>query len=276
MNSFRNVERALEFEISRQIQMLGDGETVAQETLLWDAAMNVAAPMRSKEEAHDYRYFPEPDLVPVVVDAAWIAEVRAHLPELPTERRDRFIEEMGLPRYDADVLTAEQATADYFEETLEVLSRESPAERNENPKTVSNWVMTEVLRVVGEQKVPVRKFPVAPDRLAGLIRLIQIGTISGKIAKDVFDEMLSSGGSPESIVREKGLVQVSDEGSIEEVVEQVLAKNAPQVETFLNGSEKVFGYFVGETMKIMKGKGNPHVINQVLRRKLERLKSRDV
>ncbi|MGB5873160.1 MAG: Asp-tRNA(Asn)/Glu-tRNA(Gln) amidotransferase subunit GatB [Bacteroidota bacterium] len=276
MNSFRNVERALDFEINRQIQMLDDGEEVVQETLLWDAALNIAAPMRSKEEAHDYRYFPEPDLVPVVVDAAWIAEVRAHLPELPTPRRDRFIEEMSLPRYDADVLTAEQGTADYFEETLQVLSRRSPAERNENSKTISNWVMTEVLRVVGEKKVSVREFPIAPDRLAGLILLIQNGTISGKIAKEVFDEMLSSVESPESIVREKRLVQVSDEGSIEEVVDQVLAKNAPQVETFLKGNEKVFGYFVGETMKIMKGKGNPRVINQVLRRKLERLKSRDV
>ncbi len=276
MNSFRNVERALEFEIGRQIRMLEEDEQVVQETLLWDAAMNVAAPMRSKEEAHDYRYFPEPDLVPVVVDASWIAEVRSHLPELPTARRDRFIQEMGLPRYDADVLTAEKATADYYEQALRSLSGTSPAQRNENAKTVSNWVMTEVLRIVGETKVPVEEFPIAPERLAGLIRMIQVGTISGKIAKEVFAEMLGSEESPERIVQEKGLVQVSDERSIEEVVDQVLARNGPQVETYLKGNEKVFGYFVGEIMKIMKGKGNPRIVNQVLRRTLERLKSDNV
>jgi aspartyl-tRNA(Asn)/glutamyl-tRNA(Gln) amidotransferase subunit B len=276
MNSFRNVERALEFEIHRQIHMLEDGESVTQETLLWDADRNIATPMRGKEEAHDYRYFPDPDLVPVVVDEAWIADVRSHLPELPTKRRDRFVEELGLPLYDADVLTAEKPTADYYEQTLQAVLEASPADRTESAKTLSNWVMTEVLRVVGEKKVSIREFPIAPQRLAGLLRLIQEGTISGKIAKGVFDEMLGSEESAGSIVRKKGLVQVSDEGSIEGVVDQVLERSAEQVATYLKGNDRVFGYFVGETMKAMKGRGNPRVINQLLRRKLEGLKSRNV
>jgi aspartyl-tRNA(Asn)/glutamyl-tRNA(Gln) amidotransferase subunit B len=249
MNSFRNVERALEFEIHRQIHMLEDGESVTQETLLWDADRNIATPMRGKEEAHDYRYFPDPDLVPVVVDEAWIADVRSH---------------------------AEKPTADYYEQTLQAVLEASPADRTESAKTLSNWVMTEVLRVVGEKKVSIREFPIAPQRLAGLLRLIQEGTISGKIAKGVFDEMLGSEESAGSIVRKKGLVQVSDEGSIEGVVDQVLERSAEQVATYLKGNDRVFGYFVGETMKAMKGRGNPRVINQLLRRKLEGLKSRNV
>jgi aspartyl-tRNA(Asn)/glutamyl-tRNA(Gln) amidotransferase subunit B len=276
MNSFRNVERALEFEISRQVRLLEDGEAVTQETLLWDAARNIASPMRGKEEAHDYRYFPDPDLVPVVVDESWIDEVRSRLPELPATRRDRFVEELGLPRYDADVLTAEKPTAEYYEGALRALSKTSRAKRSESAKVLSNWVMTEVLRVVGERKIAIRDFPIAPERLAGLLRLIQEGTISGNIAKDVFDEMIESEESPESIVRTRGLVQVSDEDSIEQAVAQVLERNAPQVESYRKGNQKVFGYFVGETMKIMKGKGNPRVINQVLRRVLERMKTDDV
>ncbi len=273
MNSFRNVERALDYEINRQIQLIEDGGTVVQETLLWDADQNVAMPMRSKEEAHDYRYFPEPDLVPVLVDESWIAEVKAQLPELPTARRDRFVGELGLPRYDADLLTVEKETADYFETTLDSLTRVVGTTPRDNAKSVSNWVMTEVLRVVSERKVPIEQFPVRPSNLAELIGLIKAGTISGKIAKEVFEEMLVSGTDPRRIVESKGLLQVSDSSAIEQAVDGVLRANPAQVEKYLEGSAKVFGFFVGETMKATQGKANPKIVNEVLKQKLNAMRN---
>jgi aspartyl-tRNA(Asn)/glutamyl-tRNA(Gln) amidotransferase subunit B len=270
MNSFRNVERALEFEIGRQVRLIADGGTVVQETLLWDAERNVAIPMRSKEEAHDYRYFPDPDLAGVTVDDAWIAAVRRALPELPEHRRDRFTRELGLPGYDADVLTAEKGLADYFEMTLASLGGEGVV-RAQNAKAVSNWVMTDVLRVLSAGTTSVAEFPVSPARLASMIGLIGNGTISGKIAKEVFEDMVSTGEDPRAIVERKGLVQVSDAGAIERAVDGVIASNMPQVQKYLSGNEKVFAFFVGETMKTMKGKGNPKVVNEVLRRKLDAL-----
>jgi len=271
MNSFRNVERALEYEINRQIQLIEDGGTVVQESLLWDANQNVALPMRSKEEAHDYRYFPDPDLVPVVVDERWSARLREELPELPGPRRDRFVAELGLPRYDADVLTVDKGVADYVERTLAALAAD-PLARRENAKAVSNWVMTDVLRVVSEKKLPIAEFPVTPHHLAAMIGLIQKGTISGKMAKEVFEEMVATREHPGVIVDRKGLVQVSDAGAIEKVVDEVIAGNAMQVQKYLGGNDKVFAFFVGETMKIMKGKANPKVVNEVLRRKLDSMK----
>jgi len=273
MNSFRNVERALEYEINRQIQLIEDGGAVHQETLLWDADQNVAYPMRGKEEAHDYRYFPDPDLVPVLVDEQWIARVRKELPELPTARRDRLITEFGLPRYDADVLTAEKGIADYFENALSSLSITTGKPPRENAKTVSNWVMTDVLRVVSEQKIGISVFPVPPPNLAAMIALINDGTISGTIAKEVFDEMLKSSDNPKAIVDRKGLVQVSDASTIEKAVNETLRANKDQVAKYFGGNEKIFGFFVGETMKLMKGKGNPRVVNEVLRQKLEALRN---
>jgi len=273
MNSFRNVERALEYEINRQIQLIEDEGAVVQETLLWDANQNVAIAMRSKEEAHDYRYFPDPDLVPVLVDEKWIARVRAELPEYPTKRRDRFVAELGLPPYDADVLTVEKGIADYFEDTLSKLSAVSGKPLKEDAKQVSNWVMTDVLRVVGERKIDINASPVSPDRLAGMIGLVYDGTISGKIAKEIFEEMLTSKDDPKTIVQRKGLVQVSDSGALERVVDEVLASNKPQVEKYIGGNEKVFGFFVGEAMKVTKGKGNPKIVNEILRKKLEALKN---
>jgi aspartyl-tRNA(Asn)/glutamyl-tRNA(Gln) amidotransferase subunit B len=268
MNSFRNVERALEFEIQRQIDLVSTGGRVTQETLLWDADAGCAYPMRSKEEAHDYRYFPDPDLVPVFVDAAWEQSVRATLPELPVQRRNRYENALGLPRYDAGVLTAERPVAEYFEQTLTALQTVRPGDGVSLAKPVSNWVMTDVLRVVSEQKVDVASFPVAPSRLAAMIGLILDGTISGKIAKDVFEAMLTSPAEPKEIVQERGLVQVSDGGAITATVEDVLAANAAQVQQYLNGNERVFGFFVGETMKRMKGKGNPKIVNDVLKAQL--------
>ncbi len=264
MNSFRNVERALEFEINRQIRLLEDGEQVVQETLLWDANQNVAYSMRSKEEAHDYRYFPEPDLVPVLVDEKWIRQVESTLPEHPTARRDRFVSQCGLPKYDADILTSEKGYADYFEEVLRHL--DNPPK--DNAKIVANWMMTEVLRVINEQKINIKDFRISPAHLAKLIALINNGTISGKIAKEVWEDMLDSNEDPEVIVETKGLVQISDESTIEKIVIDVVARNKPQVEKYLAGNDKVFGFFVGEVMKATKGKANPGVVNDVLRKKL--------
>jgi aspartyl-tRNA(Asn)/glutamyl-tRNA(Gln) amidotransferase subunit B len=272
MNSFRNVERALEYEIHRQTRLLEDGGRVVQETLLWDADRGVALPMRSKEEAHDYRYFPEPDLGPVLVDERRIADVQALLPELPVTRRNRFIHQLGLPRYDADVLTAEKKVADYFETGLAALARLTAADQRENAKSVSNWVMTDVLRVTGETHVPVDAFPVPPERLAAMIGLIQNGTISGKIAKDVFEEMLSSPDQPMDIVKRKGLLQVSDSAAIGLVVTRVIERFPVQVQKYMDGNEKLFGFFVGEVMKETKGKANPGIVNELLQRTLASLK----
>lgn len=269
LNSFRNVERALEYEINRQIGLIEDGGTVVQETLLWDADRNIAVPMRSKEEAHDYRYFPDPDLVPVLVDENWRARIEGQLPELPVARRDRYIASLGLPRYDADVLTAEKGVADYFEETLALLKGFPDVIDKEDAKSVSNWVMTDVLRVVSERKITIASFPIAPRNLASMIALINDGTISGKIAKEVFEIMLTDDEDPKCIVEKRGLMQITDSGAIEKAVDAVLGANASQVEKYLAGGDKVFGFFVGETMKIMKGKANPKVVNDILRKKLE-------
>lgn len=265
LNSFRFVEKALQYEINRQIALLESGGQVVQETLLWNPDQGVAIPMRSKEEAHDYRYFPEPDLVPVLVPEEQIESVRKTLPEFPMARRDRYIAEYSLPKYDADILTESRDLAEYFEATVRALKRRNP----ETAKMASNWTMTDVLRVVRERHIEIRDFPIQPERLAGMIDLIADGTISSKIAKDLFEEMLASGDHPGIIVKAKGLVQVSDEGAIERAVAEVLEKNPEQVLKYKSGKHQVFGYFVGETMKIMKGKANPKLVNDILKKKLE-------
>ena len=271
MNSFRHVERALTFEIIRQIDVLESGGQVEQETLLWDANQNVATPMRSKEFAHDYRYFPEPDLVPVLIAEGWLEKIRAALPELPTEQRDRFIQEYGLPRYDADVLTTEKEIAHYFEETC----RELQTKSQDGHKAASNWIMGDVLGVLNEKGISISEFPVSPKRLAGMIKLIHDGTISSKIAKEVFEEMLISPLEPQIIVERKGLLQVSDEGEIEKAITQVLTENPEQVQKYIAGKDTVFAFFVGQTMRLTKGKANPKTVNEILKRKLEILKSRN-
>ncbi len=268
MNSFRFVERALEFEIERQIELIESGENVSQQTMLWDPGQGIVIPMRSKEEAHDYRYFPEPDLVPVLVDYEWIDNVRKTLPEFPNDRRDRYVRQLKLPKYDADVLTTEKELADYFEGIVGSLKTKN----EESYKLASNWTMTEILRVVNDQHIAIVDFPIAPRHLSEMIDLIADGTISGKIAKDVFEEMLKTRESPRAIVERKGLVQISDTGAIEKVIDEILQKNGEQVQTYLSGKSQVFGFFVGETMKAMKGKANPLVVNKVLKKKLEALR----
>ncbi|MBI2428358.1 MAG: Asp-tRNA(Asn)/Glu-tRNA(Gln) amidotransferase subunit GatB [Ignavibacteriales bacterium] len=265
MNSFSNVERAIEFEIKRQIDLIEGGGKVIQQTLLWDAEKNVIVPMRSKEEAHDYRYFPDPDLVPVVVTKEWINDVQHSLPELPDAKRKRFVESLGLPKYDAEVLSQERELAEYFEGAVNNLTKKNP----EQFKSISNWVMTDVLRVVNEEKISISDFPISPPNLAEMVNLIIDGTISGKIAKEVFDEMLKTKEHPKTIVERKGLVQISDTGAIEKEIDAILAKFPNEITRFRSGEAKLMGFFVGETMKVMKGKANPKVVNEILKKKLE-------
>jgi aspartyl-tRNA(Asn)/glutamyl-tRNA(Gln) amidotransferase subunit B len=263
MNSFRAVERALEHEIARQIEVVSGGGQVVQETRLWDAERERTRSMRSKEFAHDYRYFPEPDLPSLVVGEDWVDYVRRRLPELPAARRARFERELGLPAYDAEVLTARRDVADYYEAALA---------RHRSPKAISNWVMESVLRIVREQKLDERlritAWPVAPENLAGLVALIDEGTISGKIAKTVFEEMVASGKPPAAIVAERGLVQVTDRGAIDAAVERVLAAHPDKVADYRGGKDKLFGFFVGQVMKATEGKANPKQVNELLQKRL--------
>ncbi len=264
MNSFRAVERALEYEIARQIEVVSGGGAVVQETRLWDAEREATRSMRSKEFAHDYRYFPEPDLPPLAVDEAWVERVRRELPELPAARRARFVRDLGLPEYDAEVLTARRDVADYFEAALV---------RHPNAKAIGNWVMESVLRVVRERKLDdalrIRDWPVAPEALAELVSLIDRETISGKIAKTVFDEIVASGRSPGEIVEARGLVQVTDTAAIGAAVERVLAAHGDKVAEYRSGKEKLFGFFVGQVMKATEGKASPKQVNDLLRSKLK-------
>jgi len=259
MNSFKNVQRALEYEIERQIRLLKSGQPIVQETHLWDATQGITLPMRGKEEAHDYRYFPEPDLVPLEISPAWVEEIAASLPEFPAERRQRFVQVYGLPEYDAAVLTASKALANFFEECTH---------RHRDVKLVSNWIMSELLGYLNREGKEITESPVTPAQLAGLLKLIQEGVISGKIAKVVFEEMYQTGKSPEAIIREKGLIQITDQEELGRIVDQVLAENPGPVSDFRGGKEKALTALVGAVMRATKGKANPQLVNDLLREKL--------
>ena len=256
MNSFKNVQHALEFEARRQAKALAAGERIVQETRLWEADKGYTLSMRSKEYAHDYRYFPEPDLVPLKVEQRWVDQLRTTLPELPVVRQQRFASQYGLPAYDAELLTQSRALADYYEAAV----REYP-----KPKIVSNWVLSELLRELpGDDEAAIARCPIPPKNLARLLALIDDGTISGKIAKDVFEKMYRSGEDAETIVKREGLVQVADAGALAAVVEQVLAANAPAVEDWKKGKKQSLGFLVGQVMKATQGKANPAIVNQLL------------
>ena len=261
MNSFRNVQRALEYEIKRQQYVLENGQKVIQETRLWDDSQGVTLSMRSKEEAHDYRYFPDPDLVPIVIDEAWIEEVKKSLPELPLEKRERFIREYQIPPYDAGVLTSSRTLADYFEEVVRLSGK---------PKVAGNWVMGDVLRFLNEEKRDIKECPILPQSLAEMIVLIENGTISGKMAKDIIVEMYRTGKTPQTIIEEKGMVQITDEDALAKTIAEILAANPAQLEQYRGGKEKLFGYFVGQVMKATQGKANPQLINELLKKMLAR------
>ena len=259
INSFRFIKQAIEYEMERQAEILDEGGRIIQETRLFDPNTGTTRSMRGKEEAHDYRYFPDPDLVPVIVDEAWINEVRSLLPELPEAKRARFAAELGLSEYDAEVLAASRELAAYFEATVALFPQ---------PKTVSNWVMGEVTRALNEDCRGIADSPVTPAQLAALLKLMEQGTISGKIAKTVFDEMYKTGKEPAEIVAEKGLTQVSDTGAIEAIIDDVLSKEAGQLAEYRSGKDKLFGFFVGQVMRASKGKANPTLVNEILLKKL--------
>jgi len=259
INSFKFVKEAIEYEVKRQTRVLNEGGKICQETRLWNTDRGETAVMRSKEEAHDYRYFPDPDLVPLQLDREWVEGFRSSLPELPAARARRFVNGYGLPEYDAGVLTASKGLADYFETSVKLFNQ---------PKTVSNWVMGELTRELNNSGTDVSASPVSPERLMSLLQMVDRGTISLKVARDIFPEVFSSGKAPEQIVQEKGLTQVSDEDALEKIIEEVFAKHPAQVVQFKEGKQQVLGFLVGQVMKASGGKANPGKVNELLRKKL--------
>jgi len=259
LNSFRHVQKAIEYEVERQADVLDDGGTVIQETRLYDAAKDVTVSMRGKEEANDYRYFPDPDLLPLRIEADRLAGWRSELPELPVARRERFITALGLSDYDAEVLTAERDMADYFEATVAA---------GADPKKAANWVQSELMRELNQSGTLASRCPLTPPKLAGLIKLIDEDVISGKIAKQIFPELCATGLDPAEYVRDKGLAQISDSSALESAVDAVLAGNPAEVEAYRGGKTKLMGFFVGQIMKATKGQANPGLVNELLRKKL--------
>jgi aspartyl-tRNA(Asn)/glutamyl-tRNA(Gln) amidotransferase subunit B len=241
-----------------------------QETRLWEADRGYTRSMRSKEFAHDYRYFPEPDLVPLRLDRVWVDEIRAALPELPRARRQRFVTQYGVPAYDAEVLTQSRALADYYEASVQALAA-SPGNRGDRPKAVSNWIMSELLATLpGDDELAIHRSPITPGHLAGLLRLIEDGTISGKIAKDVFQKMLASGDDAATIVAREGLTQVADEAALSQIIVRVMAANPKAIDDFKRGKKEAKGALVGQVMKATGGKANPALVNRLLEDKLSK------
>lgn len=263
LNSFKAVEKAIEFEIRRHTETLSDGGRLIQETRLWDPDREETRSMRTKEFAHDYRYFPDPDLLPVVIDEEWIDKIRTSLPELPAARKARLISQYDILPYDAELLTSRKDIADYFESALVT---------HRNPKAIANWMTGDLFRLLKERKLDERLYitnwPVKAENLAAMIALIDQGKISGKIAKTVFEAMADSGRSPQEIVVEKGLEQVSDSQSIEKAIDHVLVSHPKQVADYQAGNEKIFGFLIGQVMKATQGKANPQKANEILKRKL--------
>ena len=261
LNSFKAIIRAIESEAQRQIKEIEGGGTIVQETRRWDDNKGMSYAMRSKEEAHDYRYFPEPDLVPIVVDAEWVNRVRNSLPELPDARKKRYVADFGLPEYDAWILTSTKVMADFFEEAVS---------KSHNAKAVSNWIMGDLMRILKDKGLEADQIPFAPEYLAKMIALIDKGVISGTIAKKVFEKMFETGKDPEIIVKEEGLEVVSDEGALVEIVRKILETNPQSVADYRSGKEKAFGFLVGQAMKETRGKANPQLINKLLKQELDK------
>ena len=260
MNSFRNVQKALEYEIKRQKEILDEGGSIVQETRLWNADRGITESMRSKEEAHDYRYFPDPDLIPLIIDEAWIEDIKNSLPELPYEKEKRFMEDYGLSKDDAEVLISDKRLSEFFETTVKITG---------DAVMSNNWIRVELLGSLNYEGKHFNDCKITPEQIGGLINLIKKGTISGKIAKTVFREMYESLKNPEDIVKEKGLIQISDEHELNKIVEDILKNSQAQVEQYKSGKTKVFGFFVGQVMKKTKGQANPKVVNEILRKYLD-------
>ena len=262
LNSFKFVQKAIEYEVDRQTRILDQGDQVIQETRLYDSDRGETFSMRSKEEAHDYRYFPDPDLVPIVLDEAWVEEIKKTIPELPEQKRERFAIEYSLPEYDAGVLTSSRELANYFEKCTSLFSK---------PKIISNWIMGDLLRELNKSNQVISECPVSPSALVNLLKLIDEDVISGNIAKSVFEEMYQTGKEPITIVDEKGLKQITDDKAIDKMVEGVLQANLSQVDEYKGGKEKVLGFLVGQVMKASKGKANPGTVNKLLKEKISRM-----
>ncbi|MEA1964606.1 MAG: Asp-tRNA(Asn)/Glu-tRNA(Gln) amidotransferase subunit GatB [Candidatus Aerophobetes bacterium] len=259
MNSFKELKDGLTAEVRRQSQILDSGEKVIQETRLWDSKRKKTLTMRSKEEAHDYRYFPEPDLLPLNIDEKWIESSKNKLPEMPKERSQRFIREYNLPEYDAGVLIDSKELADYFEECLKNFP---------HPKIVSNWIMGEFLYLLNKENISVKEAKVAPHQIAELLNQLKKGIISGKLAKQIFEEMFKTGRGAKEIIEEEGLIQISDEENLGKIVDEVIGENPKGLEDFKRGKKKALGFLVGETMKKTKGKANPRIVNKLLKEKI--------
>ncbi len=258
VNSLKAIQMAIDYEARRQIEILEDGGTIKQETRLWDPAKNETRSMRSKEEAHDYRYFPDPDLLPVVLEDKWVLQIKENLPELPDQKKHRFMNEYGLSAYDSSVLIAERSRALFYE----------TAAKGHDPKITANWVINEFLGSLNKQGKTLEESPITAEQLGGLVALITDNTISGKIAKDVFADMMESGKNAADIVEAKGLKQVTDTGAIEKIVDEVIAENPDNVAAYKSGKDKLFGFFVGSVMKKSQGKANPDIVNELLKKKL--------
>ncbi|MFA7618875.1 MAG: Asp-tRNA(Asn)/Glu-tRNA(Gln) amidotransferase subunit GatB [Thiohalomonadaceae bacterium] len=260
LNSFRFVERAIEYEIDRQIALIESGGKVVQETRLYDPDKGETRSMRAKEEANDYRYFPDPDLLPLEIDAAFLEAVRATLPELPDAKKQRFMSEYGLNAYDAGVLTATRETADYYEAVVKAAGGD--------PKIAANWVMGELSAALNASNKEITESPVSADMLAGMLRRMADNTISGKIAKEVFEAMWNGEGDADAVIEKKGLKQITDTGAIEKVIDEIIAANPDNVAAYRSGKDKLFGFFVGQVMKATGGKANPGQVNELLKKKL--------
>ncbi|MBU0580700.1 MAG: Asp-tRNA(Asn)/Glu-tRNA(Gln) amidotransferase subunit GatB [Candidatus Margulisbacteria bacterium] len=256
MNSFKGVERAIKAEIKRQIAVLKKGGKIVQETRNFVDATGETTALRSKEESHDYRYFPEPDLVPLLVDQKWVDEVKKTLPEMPEQRKEKYVKEYGIPEYDAEVLTTDKEMAEYFEQTVK---------KYDDAKTISNWLMGDVTALLKEKQTSINKSKLTVDLFVEMLNLIKDGIISGKIAKDVLPKIIETGKSPKEIVEASGMKQISDEGEIKKIIEDVIAKNQKQVEQYKSGKTAVFGFFVGQVMKETKGKAKPELVNKLLK-----------
>jgi aspartyl-tRNA(Asn)/glutamyl-tRNA(Gln) amidotransferase subunit B len=260
LNSFRAVQKAIEYEVERQIELIEDGGKVVQETRTWDDAQGITLSLRGKEEANDYRYFPDPDLTPLIISKDYVEEIRKTIPELPDVKKERLISEMGLPEYDAGVITSSKGLATFFDHTVAIYP---------DAKKVCNWLMVEFCRLLNSESVEIENSQVKPEKLAALLKLVDDGKISGKIAKTVFEEMFISGKDPEAIVEEKGLVQISDEGALGAMIDKIIAENPKSVEDYKSGNKKALGFFVGKIMKETQGQANPGMVNKMLTERLD-------
>jgi aspartyl-tRNA(Asn)/glutamyl-tRNA(Gln) amidotransferase subunit B len=265
LNSIKFIKQAINYEAKRQIEILESGGSIEQNTMLFNTSTGKTRPMRNKEEAHDYRYFPDPDLLPLEISKEEIGKIKSSIPELPDELKNKFIETYKLSNYDASVLTAEKQTSDYFNETIN-----SDSELKNHAKIVVNWITSELFSLLNKNNQDLNNSPVSPENLGQLIKLISTNEISGKIAKDVLEDMFSSGKTARQIVDEKGLQQVTDQGEIAKVIDEVIAENPKMVEQYLAGKDKLLGFFVGQAMKLTKGKANPKMLNDILKQKLNK------